>query len=118
MASSKPTLASKAHNIARESISLKTLAEHLELSKTAVSLVMNGVPAAKSIPLRTQELIRAAARELNYRPNHLARSLRQQRSYTIGLVVPEISEGYAPLVMSGIEDHLLHDGYFYFVVNH
>jgi len=32
--------------------------------------------------------------------------------------VPEISEGYAALVMSGIEDHLLQEGYFYFVVSH
>jgi len=80
--------------------------------------VINRSPAAKSIPHRTQELIRAAARELNYRPNQLARSLRQQRSYTIGVVVPEISEGYAALVMSGIEDHLLEEGYFYFVVSH
>jgi LacI family transcriptional regulator len=99
-------------------VSLKRLAEHLGLSQAAVSFVINRSPAAKSIPHRTQELIRAAARELNYRPNHLARSLRQQRSFTIGVVVPEISEGYAALVMSGIEDHLLQEGYFYFVVSH
>jgi LacI family transcriptional regulator len=99
-------------------VSLKFLAEHLGLSQAAVSFVINRSPAAKSIPHRTQELIRAAARELNYRPNHLARSLRQQRSFTIGVVVPEISEGYAALVMSGIEDHLLQEGYFYFVVSH
>lgn len=102
----------------QSSVSLKSLAEHLGLSQAAVSLVINRSPAAKSIPHRTQELIRKAARELNYRPNHLARSLRQQRSYTIGVVVPEISEGYAALVMSGIEDHLLQEGYFYFVVSH
>src|SRR6266704_3635865 len=99
-------------------VSLKFLAEHLGLSQAAISLVINRSPAAKSIPLRTQELIRQAAREMNYRPNHLARSLRQQRSYTIGVVVPEISEGYAALVMSGIEDYLLQEGYFYFVVSH
>jgi LacI family transcriptional regulator len=99
-------------------VTLKALAEHLGLSKAAVSLVINRVPAAKSIPQRTQELIRSAARELNYRPNHIARSLRKQRSYTIGVVVPEISEGYAALVMSGIEDYLLEEGYFYFVVSH
>jgi len=34
------------------------------------------------------------------------------------VIVPEISEGYAALVMSGIEDHLLEEGYFYFVVSH
>jgi DNA-binding LacI/PurR family transcriptional regulator len=101
-----------------QSVSLKFLAAHLGLSQAAVSLVINRSPGAKSIPHRTQELIRQAARELNYRPNHLARSLRKQRSYTIGVVVPEISEGYAALVMSGIEDHLLQEGYFYFVVSH
>src|SRR5438093_624860 len=118
MPRAKSTLAPKARKPARESVSLKSLAEHLGLSKTAVSFVINRSPAAKSIPQSTQELIRRAARELNYRPNHLARSLRQQRSYTIGVVVPEISEGYAALVMSGIEDHLLQEGYFYFVVSH
>jgi DNA-binding LacI/PurR family transcriptional regulator len=100
------------------SVSLKSLAEHLGLSPATVSLVINKSPSAKSIPHRTQERIRAAARELNYRPNFTARSLRQQRSFTIGVVVPEISEGYAALVMSGIEDHLLQEGYFYFVVSH
>ena len=99
-------------------VTLKALAEHLGLSQAAVSFVINRSPSAKSIPQRTQELIRAAAKELNYRPNHLARSLRQQRSFTVGVVVPEISEGYAALVMSGIEDHLLQEGYFYFVVSH
>src|SRR6266436_5962628 len=99
-------------------VSLKILAEHLGLSKAAVSLVINRSPSAKSIPRHTQERIRAAARELNYRPNFIARSLRRQRSFTIGVVVPEISEGYAALVLSGIEDHLLDEGYFYLVVSH
>src|SRR5215467_9946352 len=102
----------------RPTISLKSLAEHLGLSEAAVSFVVNRSPNAKSIPQHTQDFIRKAAKELNYRPNHLARSLRQQRSYTIGVLVPEISEGYAAMVMSGIEDHLLQAGYFYFVVSH
>ena len=100
------------------SISLKHLAEHLGLSPATVSLAINRSPAAKSIPHRTQERIRQAARELNYRPNFMARSLRAQRSFTVGVIVPEISEGYAALVLSGIEDHLLEEGYFYFVVSH
>ncbi len=101
-----------------QSVSLKFLAEHLQLSPATVSLVINRSPAAKSIPHKTQERIRKAALELNYRPNFMARSLRAQRSFTIGVIVPEISEGYATLVMSGIEDHLLEEGYFYFVVSH
>jgi DNA-binding LacI/PurR family transcriptional regulator len=105
-------------NDSARSVSLKFLAEHLGLSPATVSLVINRSPSAKSIPHRTQERIREAARELNYRPNFMARSLRSQRSFTIGVVVPEISEGYAALVLSGIEDHLLEEGYFYFVVSH
>lgn len=97
---------------------LKALAEHLGLSTASVSLVINRSPAAKSIPQRTQDRIRAAARELNYRPNFMASSLRRKRSSTIGVLVPELSEGYAPQVISGIEDHLLEKGYFYFVVSH
>lgn len=103
---------------ATQSVSLKFLAEHLGLSPATVSLVINRSPAAKSIPPRTQDRVREAARKLNYRPSFMARSLRAQRSFTVGVVVPEISEGYAALVLSGIEDHLLEEGYFYFVVSH
>ena len=101
-----------------QKVNLRELAEHLGLSVATVSLVMNRSPAAKSIPHHTQSRVRAAARELNYRPNVMARMLRQQRSFTVGVIVPEISEGYAALVLSGIEDHLLQEGYFYFVVSH
>jgi DNA-binding LacI/PurR family transcriptional regulator len=104
--------------VAQGSISLKALAEHLGLSSATVSLVINRSPAAQSIPPVTQERVRAAAKQFNYRPNLMARSLRQQRSFIVGVIVPEISEGYAALVMSGIEDHLLQEGYFYFVVSH
>jgi len=100
------------------SVSLKELASRLGLSSATVSLVINRSPAAKSIPHATQERVRQAARELNYRPNLMARSLRQKRSFTVGVIVPEVSEGYAALVLSGIEDYLLQEGYFYFVVSH
>ena len=105
-------------DVGERKVNLRELAEHLGLSVATVSLVMNRSPAAKSIPHHTQARVRAAARELNYRPNVMARMLRQQRSFTIGVIVPEISEGYAALVLSGIEDHLLQEGYFYFVVSH
>lgn len=101
-----------------QSISLKELAAQLGLSSATVSLVINKSPGASSIPHATQERVRKAARELNYRPNLMARSLRQKRSFTIGVMVPEVSEGYAALVISGIEDHLLQEGYFYMVVSH
>lgn len=99
-------------------ISLKKLAEHLGLSPATVSLVINHSPVADSIPQETKDRVFSAARQFNYRPNFFARSLRTQRSFTIGVMVPEVSEGYAAMVMSGIEDHLLNEGYFYFVASH
>jgi LacI family transcriptional regulator len=88
------------------------------LSPATISLVVNRAPAARAIPRDTQERVLAAARKFDYRANPIARSLRAQRSYTVGVLVPEISEGYAALVMSGIEDYLLQSGFLYFVASH
>ena len=98
--------------------SLKVLAQHLGLSAAAISRVLNRAPAARSIPKATQDRIFAAARELNYRPNVLARSLRQGRSMTLGVLVPELSGGYTALVLSGLEQALMQAGYFYFLISH
>lgn len=99
-------------------VTLKVLADHVGLSPATISLVMNQAPVADSIPQATQERIFAAARELNYCPSFSARWARTARSFTIGVLVPEVSEGYASLVLSGIEGHLLREGYFYFVASH
>ncbi|MCL4812619.1 MAG: LacI family transcriptional regulator [Vicinamibacteraceae bacterium] len=99
-------------------VTLRDLADHLGLSPASISLVLNRAPGARAIPPSTQERIRAAARRFHYRPNPIARSLRHQRSFTVGVMVPEISEGYAALVMGGIEDYLLQAGFLYFVASH
>jgi DNA-binding LacI/PurR family transcriptional regulator len=99
-------------------VGLKSLAEHLGLSVASISRVLSGAPAAKSIPEVTQKRILAAAAEMNYRPNVLARSLRKKQSMTIGVMTPEVSEGYATLVLSGIEQRLLESNYVYFLVSH
>ena len=98
--------------------SLRRLADHLGFSPATVSLVLNRSSHADSIPEETKARILTAARKLNYRPNFLARSLRTRRSFTVGVVVPEISEGYTATVLGGIEDYLLEEGYFYFVTSH
>lgn len=112
----KPAPAAAARG--QEVVSLKTLAAHLGLSVATVSRVLSGAPAAKSIPQATQQRILEAAKAHKYRPNMLARSLRSQRSLTVGVIVPEVSEGYATLVLSGIEQHLMKSGFFYFLVSH
>ncbi len=104
--------------LSSRSVSLKELAAHIGLSPTSLSLVLNDSPQASSIPQKTKARIFAAAQEYNYQPNFLARSLRAQRSYTLGVLVPELSDGYSAMVLSGIEDHLLEKGYFYLVASH
>jgi DNA-binding LacI/PurR family transcriptional regulator len=99
-------------------ISLKELAAQLHLSPTTVSRVMNQTPAAGRIPEATQKRVLAAAALMNYQPNAYARGLRNKRSFTVGVMVPEISEGYAAAVLGGIEDALLQEEFFYFVVSH
>lgn len=94
------------------------LSEHLGLSAAAISRVLNAAPAARSIPKVTQDRIFEAARRLNYRPNVLARSLRRGRSMTLGVLVPEISEGYTALVLGGLEQRLMEQGYFFFLISH
>jgi LacI family transcriptional regulator len=99
-------------------VTLRTLADYLGLAPATISIVINHSPLAESIPPRTRQRILAAARKFGYRPNSVARSLRRRRTFTVGVLVPEISEGYASLVMSGIEDYLLKAGYLYFVASH
>lgn len=100
-----------------EPIGLRKLAEHLGLNPATVSVVLNDVPG-RSIPQATRDRIKAAAKELNYQPSHLARSLRNRRTLTIGVLVPELGDGYHTQVMSGIGDHLMEAGYFYFTAHH
>lgn len=99
-------------------VTLKDVAEHVGVSPTTVSLVLNGAPGADSIPEETKDRVRAAARELEYRPNQLARSLRRRRTFSVGVMLPEIIDGYATVVMSGVEQRLVDEGYFYFVASH
>jgi LacI family transcriptional regulator len=79
---------------------------------------MSRTAAATRIPPATQQRIFEAAEQLNYQASAVARSLRQKKSFTVGVIVPEISEGYTASVLGGIEDALLEQGYFYFVVSH
>lgn len=99
-------------------IGLRELAKHLKLSPATVSVVVNDSPAAKAIPERTKQRVLKAARKLQYRANFFARSLSLRRGFMVGVVVPEISEGYTALIMRGIEGQLLKEGYCYFVASH
>ncbi len=99
-------------------VNLRMLAEHLELSQTTVSLVLNHSPSAKSIPKETQDRVIEAAKRLNYRPNYFARSLRRSRSMSVAVMAPDLSEGYFTRVMSGVVQELTQAHYFFFTACH
>jgi DNA-binding LacI/PurR family transcriptional regulator len=99
-------------------VTLKTLAEHLHLTAGTISAALNNSAAARAIPEHTKRRILEAARELNYRPNYFARSLRLQRTYTIGVIAEQIGDPYGSVVISGIEEYLRDTPYFFLTVVH
>jgi DNA-binding LacI/PurR family transcriptional regulator len=99
-------------------VTLKTIAAQLGLTPGTVSAALNNSPAARSIPEHTKSRILAAARDLNYRPNFFARSLRLQRTYTIGVIAEEIGDAYGSAIISGIEQYLSQHGFFFLTVIH
>lgn len=107
----------KKHRTVTRATSLKKLAEHLGLHPATVSVVLNEVPG-RSISQATRDRIKAAAKEFNYQPSLLARSLRNRRTLSIGILVPDLSEAYHNQIVSGIGDQLLDSGYFYFTAHH
>jgi LacI family transcriptional regulator len=99
-------------------VTIKALARHVGLTPGTISVVLNDSPAARSIPQKTKNRILAAAKELNYRPNFFARTLRSKRTYTIGVIAEEIGDSYGSLVISGIEEHLRMMDYSFLTVVH
>jgi LacI family transcriptional regulator len=101
-----------------KSLTLKELSALLELDQSTVSRVVNGEADKYRISRATQQRVLKAAAAHGYTANSVARSLRLKRTHTVGVIVPEISEGYSTAVLGGVEDELLKEGYFYFVVSH
>lgn len=99
-------------------ISLKVLGEYLDLSPATISLVLNNAPGVRSIPQETRDRVTAAAKKFDYRPSFYARSLRKRQTFSVGVLVPELSDGYSVLIMDGIEQVLLEEGYFYLTASH
>lgn len=105
-------------NEAKVTVTLKTIAEQLGLTPGTVSAALNNSPAARSIPKHTKNRIIEAAQALNYRPNFFARTLRLRRTYTIGVIAEEIGDAYGATVISGIEEYLRKNNYFFLTVIH
>ncbi len=80
-------------------------------SKVSVFTVSAVVNKKAHVRKKLRERVEAAIRKLNYRPNLLARSLAEQKTHTIGMVVPDIGNPFFPMVVRGAEDAAQKRGY-------
>jgi LacI family transcriptional regulator len=91
----------------------------VKLRDVAAMAGVHAATASRALNAETRELVNgetaervlAAAEKLGYRPNPIARGLKTQRSYTIGVVVPDLRNPIFPPLARGIEDRLETDGY-------
>ena len=99
-------------------VSLRILGEYLDLSPATISLVLNDAPGVRAIPQETRDRVKAAAAKFDYRPSFYARSLRKRQTFSIGVLVPELSDSYSAQVLTGVEESLIEEGYFYLTASH
>jgi LacI family transcriptional regulator len=87
---------------------LEDIARALKVSKMTVSRAINNHP---EISRETRERILAVAQKMNYRPNQFARALTTNRSYLIGIVVPDLMHSYFAEICRGVELQARPSGY-------
>src|ERR1700726_2702837 len=91
-----------------KSASIYDVARESGASVFTVSAVVN---KKSHVGEKLRKRVEAAIRKLNYRPNLIARSLANQRTHTIGMIVPDIANPFFPMVVRGAEDAALKHGY-------
>lgn len=96
-------------------ITLKDIAKKAGVSPTTVSLVLNNKPCRVSEKTRSE--IISIANNLNYIPNHQARSLASNKSFIVGLLVPNIENPFFAKLSRLIEKSLLSEGYMTLIMN-
>ena len=94
--------------VAGKAASIYDVAREARVSVFTVSAVVNH---KSHVGKKLRERVEVAIRKLNYRPNLLARSLAKQKTHTIGMIVPDISNPFFPMVVRGAEDAAQKRGY-------
>jgi len=82
-------------------ITLKEVAAELGVSTMTVSRAINDRP---NVDAKTKQRILDVAQKMGYTPNHVAKSLVSSKTFTIGVIIPEISHSFFPEVVRGIEE--------------
>lgn len=87
-------------------VTIREVAKESGFSSTTVSIVLNNAPLARYIPDTTKSRIQRAAKKLGYRPNLFARTLRNHRTHTVGVMVFDMTDPYCTPILRGIESAL------------
>ncbi len=91
-------------------VTLRDVARAADVHPGTASRALN-VETRSLVNEETARRVLGAAEQLGYRPNPIARGLKTNRSYTIGVLVPDITNPLFPPILRGIEDRLEEDGY-------
>lgn len=94
----------------------KDVARLAGVSRTTVSLVLNDVPGSR-IPEETRRRVLRAVKELDYRPNQIARGLKTSRTHTLALMIPSVTNPFYANISKGVEDVAHAHGYTVFLCN-
>ncbi|NDI99524.1 LacI family transcriptional regulator [Flavobacterium sp. LaA7.5] len=92
----------------RRKVTLKQIAKELDVSISTVSKSLRNSP---EISEDTRQKVQAFAKLYNYRPNNIALSLKNKKTKTIGIIIPEIVHHFFATVISGIEQVANENGY-------
>lgn len=92
----------------RAHVTLKEIAEELNLAPSTVSMALNNHPMIKD---ETRQMVQAHARKVNYFPNLAARAMVKGKTLLVGLIISNIQSSFFPEIIQGIEDVLVEEGY-------
>lgn len=92
----------------KKGVTIKDIAKKLHMSVSTVSKALNNDP---SISALTAERVKALAKELNYVPNEAARHFKLSKTFTLGLIIPDILDQYYAFAINGVEAEAERRGY-------
>ncbi|WP_111671083.1 LacI family DNA-binding transcriptional regulator [Algoriphagus litoralis] len=91
-----------------DQVTIKDIARELKVSSSTVSRALKDYPGISD---ETKRRVKELADKMNYRPNAIALSLQKGRSFTIGVIIPEVVHFFFSTVISGIEEVAFDRGY-------
>jgi DNA-binding LacI/PurR family transcriptional regulator len=108
MATLKGSRKPRAARKTEKTVTMRDIASHARVSIGTVSHVINGTAGVRP---EVSRRVKQAMRGLDYQPSQLARGLRRKRTNMLGMIVPDITNPFFPLVVRGVEDTAYREGY-------